>query len=458
MKYARHLAFAALALTLAWAVYAQAVRGVLVQTAPVVRGPIREFVDELGKTRLPDEHRITMPFAARIEPLTIREGQRVKQGDLIARLAPADLESELAEARAAVERFDAAIAENDHVAVELGAKQQADRFVESMEATVAAAEARKIAGQKKLDYSETFLARMRRLATSRAQSEIDLDRAELDFVQSQVDFRQDVLVAESLKAMQAATQLTPRMVLDYISRKSLGREVLLRQKSEATARLRQAELRMERSRLVSPIDGVVLERPVRDEQFLAAGTLLAKIGRLEELEVEADLLTQDAGELRPGGLAEIYGPAVGRAAGEGWRGVVERIYPAGFTKVSSLGVEEQRVRTVVRFAPDELQRLQAARHVGVDFRVRVRLFVESREQTLVAPRSAVFRSPTGRWETFVVRAGRAVLQPIEIGLLNDDSAEILSGVEAGEPVILAPEHGLADGDRVAPQAPADERS
>lgn len=448
MKNLKYVVLVVFLVTVSAMVYVEAIRGVPVRTAPVVRGPIREFVDELGKTRLPEEHLITMPYAARIEPITLREGEPIEAGAIVARISRSDLAHELAEARAAYERFDASLAENRFVAVELGAKKQADQFVTSMEATVAAAEARKIAGQKKVDYSETFLARMRRLAQTRAQSEIDLDRAELEYVQSQVDFRQDVLVAESLKAMQAATQLMPQMVLDYIARKGLTGEVLERQKSEAAARLKQAELRQERGELKSPVTGVILQRPIRDEQYVAAGTLLAKIGRLEDLEVEADLLTQDVGPVRSGGRAEIYGPAVGRIAGQGFRGEVVRVYPAGFTKVSSLGVEEQRVKVVVRFDPSDLAELRSQRQIGVDFRVRVRLFVESKEQTLVVPRSAVFRSAGGQWQTFVVRDGRAVLQTIEIGLVNDESAEITAGVDEGEPVVLAPEHSLTSGVRV----------
>jgi len=448
MQKLRYVLFGGAVLLAGALIYGQTTRGVPVQTAVVARGSIREFVDELGKTRLPVEHLITMPSAARIEPITMRAGATVRASDVVATISQADLANELAEARAVFDRFEASITENDDVAVELGAKKQADRFVESMEATVAAAEARKIAGQRKLDYAETFLARMRKLAQTRAQSEVDLDRAEVEFVQSQVDFRQDVLVAESLKAMQAATQLMPQMVLDYIARKGLTREVLQRQKSEAAARLKQAELRQQRSELRSPVDGIVLQRPVRDEQFLPAGTLLAKIGRLEDLEVETDVLTQDVGEVRVGDKVEIYGPAVGRIAGQGWSGVVDRIYPAGFTKISSLGVEEQRVKVIVRFDPKELAVLREQRQLGVDFRVRVRVFVEARDSALVVPRSAVFRSSTGQWQAFVVRQGRAVLQGIEVGLSNDETAELVAGVEEGEPVILAPEHSLTSGTRV----------
>jgi HlyD family secretion protein len=419
-----------------------------VQVAQVQRGEIREFVDELGKTRLPDVYVLTMPFPGRIQEITLREGEKVRVGQVVAQVSVEDLANEVAEAKAAVERLDASLAENDDVRVEIGAKRQSEKYVESMDATVAAAEARKVAGQKKLDFAETYLGRIKRLFNTGANNQDDLDRADVQFVQSQIDFRQDVLVAEALKALQAATTLMPQMVTDYISKKSLTHNVLDKQKSEAQVRLKQALLRQERGSLKSPVDGVLLERPIRDEQFLSAGTVLVKIGRLADLEMEADILSQDVVNIQPGASAEIYGPAVGRVVNEGVPAVIDRIYPAGFTKVSSLGVEQQRVKVIVRFAESELEKLQASRQLGVDYRVRVRIYTAKKTETLVVPRSALFRGPDGGWHLFADRGGRARLQPIEVGLINDEAAEIRSGVQQGEEVILAPEHSLRDGARV----------
>lgn len=428
--------------------YQSATSGVPVQTERAVQGEIRQYVDELGKTRLPDVYLITMPFAGRIEPITLHEGEAVQAGQVVARVSQADLANELAEARAGLERFEASLVENDDASVELGAKKQAEKYVESMAATVQAAESRERSGKKKLEFSQSLLSRARSLREKGSNSPEDLERAELDFVQSDVDYSQDVLVSQSLRAIQAATLLMPQMVVDYINRKSLTHNVLEKQRAEALARLKQAELRSERGVMASPVDGVVLERPLDDEQFLAAGTLLLKVGQLDQLEVEADVLSQDVGEVRAGDAVEIYGPAVGRTVGRGIPGVVHRVYPAGFTKVSSLGVEEQRVKVIARFAAGELAALRSEREIGVDYRVRLRVFTELKTGALVVPRSALFRSPDGQWQVFVVRNGQARLQDVQVGLLNDDQAELVSGVAETERVVLAPEHDLKDGSRV----------
>jgi HlyD family secretion protein len=423
--------------------------GLPVQTAQVTRGPIREFVDERGKTRLPEDHLITMPFAGRVESIELIEGQTVTAGQVVARISATDIDEEVAEAKAAVDRLDASLAENDDATVEQSTREQAELFAESMVSTVAAAEARQVAGKSRLDYSEIFLGRTRKLAETGAETQDDLDKAELSYVESQIDYRTDVLTVEALKAMQAATNLLPRIVTEQISKKTLSAAVIRQQKQEAEARLRQALTRKDRSEMKSPVDGVILDRAITNEQYLPAGTTLLRIGQLEQLEIEADVLSEDVVQIRPNDPVEIYGSAVGATAGHGVAGIVDRIYPSGFMKISSLGVEQQRVTIIVRFADGVLSQLRAERELGVDYRVRVRVFTDERADTLLVPRSAIFRSAANGWEVFVVRGDRAEKQAVEIGLLNDEVVEITSGLTEGDSVILAPESNLEAGSRVA---------
>lgn len=436
-------------IAVATAAYVSMSKGLSVQTAEVKRGPIREFVDERGKTRLPEDHLITMPFAGRVESIGLVEGQSVTAGQIVARISPTDMDEEVAEAKAAVDRLDASLVENDDTTIEESTREQAELFVESMISTVAAAEARQIAGKSRLDYSEIFLGRTRKLAETGAETQDDLDKAELAYVESQIDYRTDVLTVESLKSMQAATNLLPRIVTEQISKKSLSAAVIRQQKQEAEARLRQALTRKGRSEMKSPVEGVILERAITNEQYLAAGATLLRIGQLDQLEIEADVLSEDVVQIRTGDPVEIYGPAVGATAGHGVAGVVDRIHPSGFMKISSLGVEQQRVTIIVRFAEGVLSQLRSERELGVDYRVRVRVFTDEQTDALLVPRSAIFRSAANGWEVFVVRNDRAEKQSIEVGLINDEFVEVTAGLAEGDTVILAPESNLAVGTRVA---------
>jgi HlyD family secretion protein len=419
--------------------------GVPVEVAVARRGPIAEFIDERGKTRLPEVHSITMPYTARIEPITLIEGAEVYRGQIVAQVVPLDMKLSLDAATAAVERLEAAIRENDDASVERIGLQQSLSFVESMDRAVEAARARVEAGRAKRDYANRNFERIQRLYQQGARSEDELDQARVAQVQADVDYQQDVLVLRAMEAMQAATALMPSGIRQYIDRKDLTREVLEKQRVEALVHLKQVETDQQRGTMRSPVDGIVLARFYTDEQQVPAGTVLLTIGQLDLLEVEADLLSQDVVNVSVGDRVEISGPAVGPAP---TRGVVDRIFPAGFTKISSLGVEQQRVKVVIRFDPEDLLRLRSERELGVDYRLRVRIFTDEKPDALVVPRSALFRSADGRWQVFAVRNGVARLEPVATGLMNDDEVEIISGLGVGDLVVLAPETRLTDGARV----------
>ncbi|MHB8900432.1 MAG: HlyD family secretion protein, partial [Thermoguttaceae bacterium] len=184
------------------------------------------------------------------------------------------------------------------------------------------------------------------------------------------DLAQDELVLRITKALTVAIEIVPEMIDQMIKDKSLADAVLRKQRAEAAAALEQVKLRKQRGTILSPVDGVVLRRYVSDEGFLGAGEPLLEIGRLEDLEVEADLLTIDVVQAKVGDAVEIYGPAVGSVPA---RGRVARVYPAGFTKVSSLGVEQQRVKVIVAIDPGDLRLLAGERRIQVGYRVRARI-------------------------------------------------------------------------------------
>lgn len=440
------LAVAAVAVVIAIFTLNQFSPGQGVESALVRRDSIKELIDEQAKTRLPETHLVTMPYAARIEPIAFDEGAPVKKGQVVAQIVERDLDLRVQQAEAAYQRLEAAYAENADTSVEDTSHKQAIAFVASMTATVASAKERVKSGKAKLDYAESNFERIKALRPSGAKSLDDEERALLLRIESEVSYRQDQLILAAIQATQTATELMPTMVIQYIGRKSLTGEVWKKQQAEALAALELAKTDRERGTMNSPVDGVVLERYDSNERYVAAGTVLLRIGELDRLEVEAEVLTQDVGNVKPGDTAEVYGPAIGAKPATA---TVDRIYPAGFTKVSSLGVEQQRVMVILKFTPEELQRLRKDRRMGVDYRVRVRIFTAKKDNALVIPRSALFRGPGGAWQVFAVRGGKANLINVEIGLMNDEWVEIAKGVEDGEEVILAPESSIVDGVKVS---------
>ena len=228
--------------------------------------------------------------------------------------------------------------------------------------------------------------------------------------------------------------------------------------ARAVIRLREAELASAKARMIqprelqanphtedccvhitAPVDGVVLEVITRSEQAVSAGTLIARVGNPRLLEVVVDLLSSDATKIRPGDHAILteWGGGVDLDA------VVLRVEPSAFTKVSALGIEEQRVNTLldIEHTPEEL---------GHGYRVVVRVTIWSKENTLQVPIGALFRNG-GSWSVFVVQGDSAFMRKVSIGQMNQTHAEVLDGLLVDENVILYPNDVLEHGSLVRPR-------
>jgi HlyD family secretion protein len=184
----------------------------------------------------------------------------------------------------------------------------------------------------------------------------------------------------------------------------------------------------------------VLRVPQESERVVVAGTPLVEVGDPERLEIVTDLLSADAVRVRPGAEVLIEDWGGDRAL----KGRVRLVEPYGFTKISALGVEEQRVNVVIDFAEPR----EAFRRLGHGYRATVRIVVSASPEVLKVPISALFR--TGRqWSVFLIDAdGKARLRPIQVGRMNDEEAEVIRGIGLGDEVILHPGDKVADGVRV----------
>jgi HlyD family secretion protein len=194
--------------------------------------------------------------------------------------------------------------------------------------------------------------------------------------------------------------------------------------------------------IASPVGGVVLARHRESQSVVPAGDPLLEIGDPSHLEIVSDMLSSDAVRIRVGSRVFIEdwgGP-------ETLEGRVERIEPAGFTKVSALGVEEQRVNVIISFQATS----DAARALGDNFRVEVRVVVWRADSVTQVPTAGLFRRGEG-WAVYVVQDGLAHIRDVTIGQRNARSAQVLSGLSVGDPIVLYPPDTLVDGARVTSQ-------
>lgn len=371
--------------------YSKATNVKQVETATVGKGRIYSYIEERARTTLPHVYHLTMPQDGRIEPITLEAGSKVKKNQIVAQMD--------------AEEFQDAL-------------KEANETVKAMASAVQASAAKIKASKANQDFTKWQLDTQKKLHAEKTASKTTVKEAERDFIQSQVDVEEDQFTYHAMSAVAAITRLLP---------------------IHMNRNLRRAVIK-------SPIDGVVLARYEKNKRYMSAGEKLLDIGNMEELEVTADVLSEEVVDVNPGNEVEIYGPTIGRKP---IRGTVARIKPEGFTKISSLGVEQQRVAVIISINQDDLSALaEQGRALGVQYRVKVRIFTANNDKTMTIPMTALFRSKDGKWEVFKVENGKAKLVGVEVGLTNDREAEIKKGLSPGDIVIVAPEASLTSGMRV----------
>jgi HlyD family secretion protein len=356
----------------------------------VVRGPLEVTVDEDGRTRLKDRYVVSAPLAGTLVRPSLRAGDSVARGAVVARVVP--VTAPLLDPRARAE-----------------------------------AEARLTAA---------------RAAQRRAGTEVERARAASGFARREAERQRSLLAAGATAARQAEeAELAERMLAEELASAEFARRVAAAEVEVARAallRLGQANSR-EGFEVRSPVAGRVLRVLQESEAVVQSGAPLVEIGDPATLEVVVDVLTADAVDIRPGAPVRIEqwgGPAA-------LPGHVHRVEPSAFTRISALGVEEQRVNVVIDLEGDNA----AWAALGDGYRVEARIAVWREDGVLQLPAGAVFRHDGG-WAVYRIRDGRARLQPIELGRRNAARAQLLGGLEEGDRVVVYPADNLTDGIRV----------
>jgi len=370
-------------------------RPVPVDLAAAERGPLTVTVDEEGETRVRDVYTLSAPVTGRQRRIELEVGDRVVAGETVAaEIEPID--PELLDARS---------------------EREARAAVQAAEAARTAAEARLERADADLEYALTELRRQQRLMDRGAASERELDTAQREYRTARAS------VANARAALQQATFELDRARARLVS----------------PVEARDPEGDCECIPVRPPVTGRVLRVLHESAGVVRAGEPLLEIGDPENLEVVVDLLSADAVRVSPGDrvLIEEWG-------GDGaLEGRVRRVEPYGFTKVSALGIEEQRVNVVIDFTDPR----EAWDRLGHGYRVEARIVIWERDDVLKLPLSALFRDGE-RWAVFAVVDGVARLRPVERGRHDGLETEIRSGLEAGERVVRYPSDRVADGARV----------
>lgn len=362
---------------------------VLVDTAVVSRGSLQVTIDEDGRTRIRDRYVVSAPLNGRLQRIGLDPGDAVSKDEtVVVTIEPLDPslldERTLAETKA---RLSAA---------ESSVKRSAS-LVDRALAT--------------LNHAESELGRVHKLSDEDAVSADQLEAAELTFRTAGRDYQAAVFSQE---------------IAEF--ERDLAQAALIRS-SEAADSKSTAEYLV----IKAPISGDVLRVFEENSRVVSPGTPLLEIGDSEDLELEIDVLSVDAVQIRAGQKVWIdhWG------GDQPLHGEVRLIEPSAFTKVSALGVEEQRVNVIVDLTDSREQRTG----LGDAFRVEAHIVTWNGDDVLKIPSIAMFRSEE-KWSVFIAQNGIAELSHVTPGKRNSQEVEVVDGINEGDEIILYP------GDRI----------
>jgi len=387
------------ALLLSALVYAFLPRPIPVELLEVHGGPLVVTVDEEGTTRVRDIYVLSAPVAGRILRIEAEVGDAVTQNETeVARIEPAD-----------------------PTFLDPRGEAQAQAAVRAAESARQLAEAEVRRAETEATFARTELDRARSLVRAKtiAQREFDEARRAYDASMALLESARASLQVRSFELESARSQLLSPA------------ETLQRPRGDRLIPIR------------SPLTGRILRVWNESERVVNIGEPLLEIGDPHDLEIVVDLLSADAVKVEPGqrAIIEAWG------GGVPLEGEVRRVEPFGFTKVSALGIEEQRVNVVI----DLLTPHEVWQRLGHGYQVDVRIVLWESPEALHLPLTAFFRDNEG-WAVFVERDGYAEKRSVEIGQRNGIDAQVTAGLAAGERVVLHPSDRIVDGVRIRGRA------
>lgn len=368
-------------------------RPIGVDLATVTKGPMEVTVDDEAKTRVRHVYTVSAPLAGKVLRTSRHVGDEVTVDQTV-----------VAVMQPTVPSFHDARSHEELLAAQAAA-----------EAAVKLAEANVRRIEAALAFSRSELGRAEALIRTDAISLKGVDKARFD--------------VETNEAALASTKA--QLEVRRYERASVAAKLIHPSSSSADAQSDPACC----VQIRAPVTGRVLKLIQESETVVQAGAPLIDIGDPLDLEIVADLLSNEAVQIKPGAPVRIDGwggpPITGR---------VTRVDPAGFVKVSALGIEEQRVRTTIDFVDSS----EAWSRLGHDYRVIVHVTVWQRADVLTVPVAALFRKDDN-WAVFSIVDGRARTTQVKIGRRNNRMAEVVSGLSDGSRVVLHPSDRIKDG-------------
>ncbi|MEN6326149.1 MAG: efflux RND transporter periplasmic adaptor subunit [Syntrophomonas sp.] len=372
-----------LVLVLAW-IYAGGGQEVQVLTAE--KGSIAKILNETGYVEAGDDYEMQAQQSGKITEIALKPGDKVTRGQLVLSMESPELQVEIKQSES-------------QLAMTQGELSTARQSLSTL--------------QIDRENAEKTLARQEQLHSSGAISEAEYEKAE-----------------------SAARNLREQLAQQQSYLQSLQSKVQALEGMAAQLNAKEAALQV-----LSPIDGIILDLPLKAGAYVSPGSLLAQVGAAGGMEVKVEILSDDIKDIALGQKAFITAPVLGVQTLEG---AVKEIRPRAFAKISALGVEQRRVPVFIA--------LNKSENLQPGYEVEVGIETARKDKVLVLPREAVKNTGNGSYEVMKVQNGKIVHTAIKLGLKNEEQVEVLSGLQEGDRIVRDASTDIKEGSRIKAQA------
>lgn len=382
--------------------------GVSAETETVSKGKVDQYIEDTALVKCKGSQNIYIEGSGKITSVNFDVGASVKAGDLLLSMDKSDYELQLKDADAKIKAAQSQLEGAD-------AKNYADK--------ITAAQSAIEQGQVALDAASRNFESSKKLYESGVISKEELDRSEDAYKTA----------SSALKTSTAQLDEIKNGAPDYL------REGYVSQLEQALIYKDGIAKNMKKQELISPANGIILERNVESGSSGAAGTLAFIIGNVQDMELEANILSDESYKVKVGDEVEITGQSIGGVA---LKGKVSKIAPSAKIITSTLGVDQSRVPVTIQITGDKGL-------LKPGYNVDIKIITSSKQDTVKVPDSAVF-DYNDKTCVFVLKDKKAVLREVKKGLEGDREVEIVEGLKEGEVILVRPDNNIKEGAKIKP--------
>jgi HlyD family secretion protein len=418
-------------------VYSTKNKDVTVECVKVSRGDISSFIPEEGKTVLERDYTITTPVDGTVIPVDFKEGDFIKKGEIIASFDNFNRSQKINQLHSRLNELSDLTEGVDTQRTKKADFDTARLKVNEAGLNLSQADKQKKVYELEFKQSEKDYLRNKMLFNQHAVSKNDYDLAEKNYKVAGTNLQnvrsQAANSANQLKIARLALEKMQKSFNDNEFQRKAYREQMNQVKNDINI----INNEVGKSNIYSEVSGPVLEVYARDKMTVPSGTRLIKIGDLQTISVQSDILSEEVPRIKTGMPVEISGKAFDNNK---IIGKVSRIYPIGFTKISALGVEQQRIKVMISFDNSKLK-------IRPETNVDIKIITNTHKNALIVPESSIFKDKE-KWYVFAIPENKLEVKEIKTGLKNEDNTEILKGLQQNDAILPETDTKLKPGAKV----------